>query len=95
MTIFRIATFNLENLGDPSGDGTALEHRIAALRPQLLRLDADILCLQEVNAQQEPGHGRSLRALDALLQETPIIPVMNAPLPPAPAAASRATSRIS
>lgn len=71
MTIFRIATFNLENLGDPSGDGTALEHRIAALRPQLLRLDADILCLQEVNAQQEPGHGRSLRALDALLQETP------------------------
>jgi endonuclease/exonuclease/phosphatase family metal-dependent hydrolase len=71
MTIFRIATFNLENLGDSVGDEPALEHRIAALRPQLLRLDADILCLQEVNAQEVPGHGRSLRALDALLQATP------------------------
>jgi endonuclease/exonuclease/phosphatase family metal-dependent hydrolase len=71
MSAFRIATFNLENLGDSGTDDAGLDLRIEALRPQLLRLNADILCLQEVNAQQEPGHGRSLRALDALLQETP------------------------
>lgn len=68
---FRIATFNLENLGDAVGDDEQLAFRIQALRPQLMRLDADVLCLQEVNAQQEPGHERSLRALETLLQETP------------------------
>jgi endonuclease/exonuclease/phosphatase family metal-dependent hydrolase len=68
---FRIATFNLENLGDAVGDEEALAFRIEALRPHLLRLEADVLCLQEVNAQTEPGHRRSLRALEALLQDTP------------------------
>jgi len=68
---FRIATFNLENLGDADGNGEELTFRIQALRPQLLRLEADVLCLQEVNAQTEPGHQRSLRALEALLQDTP------------------------
>jgi endonuclease/exonuclease/phosphatase family metal-dependent hydrolase len=67
----RIATFNLENLGDAVGDEYELALRIDALRPQLLRLDTDILCLQEVNAQEEAGHRRSLRALEALLRETP------------------------
>jgi endonuclease/exonuclease/phosphatase family metal-dependent hydrolase len=71
MIAFRIATFNLENLGEAAGDEAALDLRIQALRPQLLRLNADILCLQEVNAQSEARHGRSLRALDALLRETP------------------------
>ena len=41
----RIATFNLENLG--AREDAPLEGRIEKLRPQLLRLDADVLCLQE------------------------------------------------
>jgi endonuclease/exonuclease/phosphatase family metal-dependent hydrolase len=42
------------------------------LRPQLLRLKADVLCLQEVNAQPREAHGaRELRALDKLLKGTP------------------------
>jgi endonuclease/exonuclease/phosphatase family metal-dependent hydrolase len=68
MTRLRIATFNLENLDD-SAEGPSLAARIAALRPILRRLDADILCLQEVNGQEGP-HGRTLRALGALLDET-------------------------
>jgi len=67
---FRIATFNLENLGDAGGNEEELAFRIGALRPQLLRIEADVLCLQEVNAQEEPGHQRSLRALEALLRDT-------------------------
>ena len=67
----RIATFNLESLDDRPNP-IPLAERIATLRPQILRLDADILCLQEVNAQHVPGgHGRSLAALDALLAGTP------------------------
>lgn len=69
MVQVRIATFNLESLDD-APHGIPLATRIAALRPILLRLDADILCLQEVNGQDEPG-GRSLRALEALVDETP------------------------
>jgi endonuclease/exonuclease/phosphatase family metal-dependent hydrolase len=68
---FRIATFNLESLDDEAeaGDFAA---RIAALRPRLLRLEADILCLQEVNGQHVAGaRGRRLRALDRLVAETP------------------------
>ncbi len=67
----RLATFNLENLGDRAG-GPSLAERIAVLRPQLLRLDADILCLQEVQASRPPGGGpRAPLALDALLEGTP------------------------
>lgn len=68
---FRIATFNLESLdaGRSPGD---LNRRIEILRPQLLRLAADILCLQEVNAQHVHGAPeRVLSALDALLKDTP------------------------
>lgn len=71
MTIaFRIATFNLEDLDD--GGDTDLDARIAVLRPQLMRLEADILCLQEVNGRPAAGHGpRAMRALDRLLAATP------------------------
>jgi endonuclease/exonuclease/phosphatase family metal-dependent hydrolase len=62
----RIATFNLENLGKD-----ALAHRIAALRPVLMRLKADVLCLQEVNAQHVQGGGRAFEALSALTANTP------------------------
>jgi endonuclease/exonuclease/phosphatase family metal-dependent hydrolase len=63
----RIGTFNLESL-----DEEALSARIAVLRPELVRLRADILCLQEVNGQRPPrGRERRLAALSALIAETP------------------------
>ncbi|CCQ74950.1 conserved protein of unknown function[Include Endonuclease/Exonuclease/phosphatase family dimain] [Magnetospira sp. QH-2] len=70
----RIATFNLESLDLPeNGANTAdLAERIAVLRPQLERLRADVICLQEVNGQKpEKGKRRELDALDRLLQDTP------------------------
>jgi endonuclease/exonuclease/phosphatase family metal-dependent hydrolase len=67
----RVATFNLENLDDRPGLEPSLEQRIAVLRPQLQRLDADILCLQEVNGQRPKAGGpRELLALDRLLEDT-------------------------
>ncbi len=68
----RIATFNLENLAAGAERATALEARIEVLRPQLLRLDADVLCLQEVNAEPSvKGGPRVPYALDRLLAGTP------------------------
>jgi endonuclease/exonuclease/phosphatase family metal-dependent hydrolase len=72
----RLATFNLESLDlGPERGGKAhvdFEARVAVLRPDLERLAADILCLQEVNAQHVPGAaGRHLVALDRLLAGTP------------------------
>lgn len=68
----RIATFNLENLGEKphhAGETPPLAERIAVLRPQLLRLDADVLCLQELNGERTE-RGYTLAALDALLVGT-------------------------
>lgn len=68
----RIATFNLESLDDRPRTDHWLDQRIAALRPQLLRLDADVLCLQELSAAgKHPHGGRVLTALDRLLTDTP------------------------
>ena len=67
----RIATFNLENLGETRAGDRALEGRFAALRPQLRRLEADIVCLQEINAPKGTDGRRSLAPLDALLRGTP------------------------
>ncbi|MGZ8331157.1 MAG: endonuclease/exonuclease/phosphatase family protein [Rhodoplanes sp.] len=70
--MIRIATFNVENLGKPIIPGASLEERIRLLRPQLLRLRADVLCLQEVDSERPRGGGeRQLAALDALLADTP------------------------
>lgn len=70
----RIASFNLENLDDRPGSEPTLNQRIEILRPQILRLRADILCLQEVNAQKPAAGGhsgpREFSALDALLAGT-------------------------
>jgi endonuclease/exonuclease/phosphatase family metal-dependent hydrolase len=67
----RIATFNLESLDLPPKASVALEERAEILRPQLERVDADILCLQEVNAQRRSGaEMRTLEALDSLLAGT-------------------------
>jgi len=54
----RIAAFNLENLDDKPGQRPTLQERIDVMRPQLVRLNADILCLQEVNGQPLPGDSR-------------------------------------
>ena len=71
-SLLRIATFNVENLGKPIIPGASLEERIWLLRPQLLRLRADVLCLQEVDSERPRGGGeRRLAALDALLADTP------------------------
>lgn len=71
-TRLRIATFNLENLDDSPDADPPLDTRVTVLRPQLERLDADILCLQEVNGQRPAGGGpRELRALDRLVDGTP------------------------
>lgn len=70
-TSLRIATFNLENLDDRTGQRPSLFDRITVLRPQLRRLRADVLCLQEVNGQEHPNEPRSLTALDELLDDTP------------------------
>jgi exonuclease III len=66
----RIATFNLENLDDTPGADPSLAARIAIMQPQLQRVRADILCLQEINSQG-PSTARLLTALDALLAGTP------------------------
>ena len=67
----RIATFNLENLDLPPKSALPLEVRAEVLRPALERLEADVLCLQEVNGQHVAGQAeRSLVALDQLLAGT-------------------------
>jgi endonuclease/exonuclease/phosphatase family metal-dependent hydrolase len=70
--VLRIATFNVENLGKPIVPGAKLEERVRLLRPQLLRLRADVLCLQEVDSERPHGGGkRRLAALDTLVADTP------------------------
>lgn len=71
MAQFRIATFNLENF-DETGPGVrpSLQERIALMRPQILRLRADVAFFQEVNGQERPGRPRALLALAELLQGT-------------------------
>ena len=72
----RVATFNLENL-DQNEDAIkpSLETRIPVLRASLERLDADILCLQEVNGQETSQHtshkpDRDFSALNRLVAGT-------------------------
>ena len=68
----RLATFNIENLGRRTGSILPIEVRRPTLQAQLARLDADVLCLQEVNAQEtKPGPGRQLLDLDVVLAGTP------------------------
>jgi endonuclease/exonuclease/phosphatase family metal-dependent hydrolase len=67
----RIATFNLESLDLPPKARMPIERRAAVLRPALERLEADVLCLQEVNGQHVAGQReRALTALDQLLHGT-------------------------
>lgn len=68
--VLRIATFNLENLDDDVNVKPSLAQRIAIMRPQLERVAADIICLQEINSQG-PAGAKTLAALDQLLSATP------------------------
>jgi endonuclease/exonuclease/phosphatase family metal-dependent hydrolase len=66
----RVATFNIENL-DIGPKYPPIEARIPTLQAQLRRLDADVICLQEVNGQKPPGaKARRLDALDLVLRGT-------------------------
>ncbi len=71
VTDIRIATFNLESLDEPPRTERPLSERVRSLRPALEALEADILCLQEVNGQHVKGEReRVLHALKALLEGT-------------------------
>ena len=70
MSTIRIATFNVENLDDKEGLEPSLAERIAIMRPQLNRLNADVLCLQEVHGQEQADNPRRLLALEKLLENT-------------------------
>lgn len=65
----RLATFNLENLNWSRAHQDAFDRRLAVLRPIFDALDADVLCLQEVDAQKRHKHAdREYIALDMLLE---------------------------
>lgn len=71
--MLRIATFNLETLHTPGkAEAVAsLEERFIILRAQLKRLNADILCLQEVDGERESARGpRGFRVIEALIAGT-------------------------
>ncbi|MFQ6396464.1 endonuclease/exonuclease/phosphatase family protein [Nocardia sp. KC 131] len=71
MVTLRIATFNLENFDEvPPNVRPSLAERVAVMRPQIERLQADVLCLQEVHGQERPGQPRALLALAELLAGT-------------------------
>jgi exonuclease III len=50
--MMRIATFNLESLDLGPKARVPLEARAEILRPALARLNADVICLQEINGQR-------------------------------------------
>lgn len=67
----RLATFNLESFGGERAGQAETAARLDALRGVIAALDADILCLQEVNGQRPRGGGeRTLDDLDRLLEGT-------------------------
>lgn len=70
--MFRIATYNLENLEEdltPDARPTFAE-RAAVIRPALERMRADVICFQEINGQERDGQPRDLLALRELLAPT-------------------------
>ena len=71
----RLATFNIESLDWSSDESAWFETRAKVLRPILVELSADILCLQEVNAQHRiSGEPRSFMALTKLIEGTHYAP---------------------
>jgi len=71
MVEFRIATFNVENLDETApGERPSLAERVVLMKPQIVRLRADVVCFQEVHGQERPGQPRALLALAELLAGT-------------------------
>lgn len=69
----RLATFNLESFGGDREGLAPTAARLDALRAVIGPLEADVLCLQEVNGQRPHGGGdRTLADLDLLLEGTPL-----------------------
>ncbi|QBY02447.1 endonuclease [Rhodophyticola sp. CCM32] len=70
--MFRIATYNLENLDEDTSPDSApsFAERAAIIRPALERLRADIICFQEINGQERDGEKRDILALKDLLGGT-------------------------
>ncbi|ATQ68679.1 MULTISPECIES: endonuclease/exonuclease/phosphatase family protein [Methylosinus] len=68
---FRLVSFNTENLDwSPAGE-LRFKRRLSVLRPLLAAVAADILCLQEVDAQRPTPHApRRFIALDRLVAGT-------------------------
>jgi len=72
----KIATFNIENLDNKADErNPSLEQRKPILQEQFKRMDAEIICLQEVHGQELPNHTssnpkRDLSALDYILKGT-------------------------
>lgn len=57
MADFRIATFNVENLDETApGEQPSLAERLALMKPQIVRLCADVVCFQEVHGQEREGN---------------------------------------
>lgn len=74
MTVLRVATFNLENFDEtPPGQTPSLDDRITLMRPQIVRLRADVVCFQEAHGQEREGQPRALHALRALLTDTTLV----------------------
>ncbi len=72
MTDMRLATFNLENLDWSATHQADFDKRRAVLLPLLSKIDADILCLQEVGGQKPHKHSpREYLALERLLSGAP------------------------
>lgn len=71
MAEFRISTFNLENFDETAaGEQPSLAERVRLMRPQIMRLRADVACFQEVNGQERPNQPRALLALGELITGT-------------------------
>jgi exonuclease III len=72
----RVATFNIENLDNTGDDkNPSIELRAPILRQMLKRINAEIICIQEVHAQEQPNHTtdnpkRDLSALNYVLKGT-------------------------
>jgi hypothetical protein len=61
----------LENFDETAaGEWPSLAERLTLMRPQIVRLRANIACFQEVNGQERPNQPRSLLALIELLDGT-------------------------
>jgi endonuclease/exonuclease/phosphatase family metal-dependent hydrolase len=68
---FRLATFNIENLDWSHGHEAEFAIRMAVLKPIITELAADVICLQEIDAQKVLSHEqRRFLALDRLLSGT-------------------------